>query len=73
MASFAQGNTLGILCSIPTTFCKDKSKYLSRMTTKIFNKKTQLKMRSSSSLLGRILLWIALQARNLNENLEDNL
>ena len=30
-------------------------------------------MRSSSSLLGRILLWIALQARHLNENLENNL
>ena len=30
-------------------------------------------MRSSSSLLGRSLLWIALQARHLNENLENNL
>ena len=30
-------------------------------------------MRSSTSLLGRILLWIALQARNLNKNLEKNL
>ena len=30
-------------------------------------------MRSSSSLLGRTLLWIALQARHLNENLENNL
>ena len=30
-------------------------------------------MRSSSSLLGRILLWIALQARNLNDNLKENL
>ena len=30
-------------------------------------------MRSSSSLLGRVLLWIALQARHPNENLENNL
>ena len=30
-------------------------------------------MRSSTSLLGRTLLWIALQARHLNENLEKNL
>ena len=30
-------------------------------------------MRSNTSLLGRVLLWIALQARNLNENLENNL
>ena len=30
-------------------------------------------MRSSSSLLGRVFMGIALQARNLNENLENNL
>ena len=30
-------------------------------------------MRNSTLLYGRILLWIALQARNLNENLEKNL
>ena len=30
-------------------------------------------MRSNTSLLGRALLWIALQARHLNENLEKNL
>ena len=30
-------------------------------------------MRSNTSLLGRVLLWIALQARNLNENLKNNL
>ena len=30
-------------------------------------------MRSSTSLLGRILMGIALQARNLNENLKNNL
>ena len=30
-------------------------------------------MRSSSSLLGGILLWIALQARNLNKNHKNNL
>ena len=30
-------------------------------------------MRSNTSLLGKVLLWIALQARNLNENLENNL
>ena len=27
-------------------------------------------MRSNTSLLGRVLLWIALQARNINENLK---
>ena len=30
-------------------------------------------MRNSTLLYGRLLLWIALQARNLNENLEKNL
>ena len=30
-------------------------------------------MRSSTSLLGRAFLWIALQARNLNENLQKNI
>ena len=30
-------------------------------------------MRSNTSLLGRGLFWIALQARHLNENLENNL
>ena len=30
-------------------------------------------MRNSTLLYGRILLWIALQARNLNYNLEQNL
>ena len=30
-------------------------------------------MRSNTSLLGRTLLWIALQARHHNENLEKNL
>ena len=30
-------------------------------------------MRSNTSLLGRIFMGIALQARNLNENLENNL
>ena len=30
-------------------------------------------MRSNTSLLGRVLLWIALQARHLNENLKNNL
>ena len=30
-------------------------------------------MRSNTSLLGRALLWIALQARHLNENLKNNL
>ena len=30
-------------------------------------------MRSSTSLLGRIFMGIALQARNLNENLKKNL
>ena len=30
-------------------------------------------MRSNTSLQGRVLLWIALQARHLNENLENNL
>ena len=30
-------------------------------------------MRNSTLLLGTNLLWIALQARNLNENLKNNL
>ena len=30
-------------------------------------------MRSNTSLLGRGLFWIALQARHLNENLKNNL
>ena len=30
-------------------------------------------MRSNTSLLGRVFMGIALQARNLNENLENNL
>ena len=30
-------------------------------------------MRSNTSLLGRFFMGIALQARNLNENLENNL
>ena len=30
-------------------------------------------MRNSTLLYGRNLLWIALQARNLNENLKNNL
>ena len=30
-------------------------------------------MRNSALLYGRVLLWIALQTRHLNENLENNL
>ena len=30
-------------------------------------------MRNSTLLYGRLLLWIALQARNLNDNLKENL